>query len=290
MKDIKGKLKGLYNDCSKHSRYQNIPEFVRVELGYAEQINEEWRGDTARYRYILDSMEIPPGASVGDVGANTGFFTLSLAHRFKDSFFTAYEANPNHADFIRLVAEHFGLENVQVRETMVDLDGIARMDSHDTLLLLNVLHHAGYDFDGGIGKTVENFRAYAADYLGRLGGKTSALLFQMGSNWGGNKTNPIIGREDDTGKVLFASALFIETGWDIAKIALARRGEGGLIFYKNLPDEVVGMVKQTRGGTRAPELEDCVRTYGLSGFTGEFYRRPVFICYSKTARPGVNDR
>jgi len=279
VQDLKSKLKELYDDSSKHSRYQNVPEFVREALGYAEAINEEWRGDTARYRYLCEEMDFPPGSAVGDVGANTGFFTLSLAHRFRDSSFIAYEANPNHARFIRLIAEHFGLDNVSVRESMVDLRGVKALGEHRLLLFLNVLHHAGYDFDVSLERNPGSFRAYALQYLRRLSRKASRLFFQMGSNWGGDKKNPLVPREDDTGKILFAASLFAATGWEVRKIALARKHpDSGGIAYENIPEGLVEDVRRTKGELRMPALEDCVRGYELHRFPGEFYRRPLFVC------------
>lgn len=42
--NLKEKLQELYNNESKHYRYQNIPKFVQKELGYYEKIDESWRG------------------------------------------------------------------------------------------------------------------------------------------------------------------------------------------------------------------------------------------------------
>src|SRR5437764_15156702 len=97
---IKGELKALYGDASKHSVYQSIPEFVSTALGYSEVIDDGWRGDRPRLAYLLTVRRPADGELWGDFGANTGFFTLSLAHRYPNARFAAIEAHPNHAEFL----------------------------------------------------------------------------------------------------------------------------------------------------------------------------------------------
>ena len=115
MNELKTELQRLYADASKHSVYQNIPDFVSAELGYTEAIDEGWRSDRPRLEYLLESASPAPGETWLDFGANTGFFTLSLgAHSFPLSTFVAVEANPNHAKFIGRVAQCFGMANVEI--------------------------------------------------------------------------------------------------------------------------------------------------------------------------------
>ena len=48
MNELRAELQKLYSDATKHSVYQNIPDFVSSELGYSEAIDETWRGDRPR--------------------------------------------------------------------------------------------------------------------------------------------------------------------------------------------------------------------------------------------------
>jgi hypothetical protein len=280
MKTIRERLQELYHDASKHSSYQNVPEFVSRELGYTETIDEEWRGDTARYGYILEELKLSPGAVLGDVGANTGFFTLSLGHSFKDSSIIAYESNTNHVEYMQLIAEYFGLDNIHIEKLLIDLDGLDRLRCHDVILHLNVLHHAGHDFDCNLVHTVKDFETYALEYLTKLNAKASRLFFQMGSNWGGNRVTPIIPKENDYGKVILISRLLLGGGWKIIKIALATKDPAGTTVYRNLPVDVVDMIRDGVSPERVPQLENCIREFGLDQFKGEFYRRPIFVCDS----------
>ncbi len=150
--NLKERLANLYKDHSKHSNYQNIPEFVKESIGYSETINEEWRGDTARYKYIIDVVRNLKPKSVCDVGANTGLFSLSLAHQFPDVKVTAFEGNEIHVEFMTLVKEAFSLENIEIKNLYVDYEGIQYLGRYDMMLNLNVLHHAGVDFDKDIAR------------------------------------------------------------------------------------------------------------------------------------------
>ena len=278
---LQARLQALYNDDTKHANYQNIPAFVRDAMEYREQIDEGWRGDTARYRLILDELPIAAGQVIGDVGANTGFFTLSLAHSHPETHFVAYETNPNHADFVGLIADAFALGNVVVQQLAVDLTGIAHLPQHDSLLHLNVLHHAGHDFDRSLVDSVDGFADYAVTYLSKLRRKTTNLVFQMGSNWGGDKATPIVPMRDDCGKIMLTSRLLRAAGWQVTAIALATHAADE-ITYRRLPADLLSQVEQSGAGETPYELSACVARYDLDRFPGEFYRRPVFFCRAST--------
>lgn len=278
---LKARLQALYNDDTKHANYQNIPAFVRDAMGYREQIDEGWRGDTARYRLVLEELPIAPGQVIGDVGANTGFFTLSLAHSHPETHFVAYETNPNHAGFVGLIADAFAMGNVTVQQLAIDLAGIDHLSHHDSLLHLNVLHHAGHDFDRSLVESVEGFADYAVGYLSKLRRKTTNLVFQMGSNWGGDKALPIVPVRDDCGKIMLTSRLLRAAGWQVTAIALATHQEDTIV-YRCLPDELLGLIESNRVQAEIPELTAHVAGYCLDRFPGEFYRRPVFFCRTST--------
>lgn len=275
--ELLAKLQQFYNDHSKHANYQNIPEFVKKAIGYSETINEEWRGDTARYNYILKEIDFPVGAVVGDIGANTGFFTLSLSYFLQKAQFIAYEANLNHAEHINLIKDYFQIDNILIKNKMIDINDIISLPNHDILLHMNVLHHAGYDFDKHLNKTLKDFEAYALEYLAILRPKTTILVFQMGSNWGGSKMKPIIPPDHDTEKIRFISRILLRAGWRIRKIAMATRDADKNILYRNLPDEITDRINNC---VAVSDLKGIVKEYKLEQFVGEFYRRPFFICES----------
>jgi SAM-dependent methyltransferase len=277
MDRLKEQLRQLYSDSSKHASYQNIPAFVRNALGYQEVIDESWRGDTARYAYLLTALDLRPGQCVADVGANTGFFVLALAHRYPECQFVAYESHSNHVEFMRLIIDAFDLANVVVQETAVNLQRVDSLPQFDVILHLNVLHHAGYDFDGELVNAPEEVADYAASYLSRLAGKASRLAFQIGYNWGGDKTRSIVSPQDQMGMIAWLVHLLPRAYWQVDAMAFATRDEHNDIVYRDLPRNLVTASQQAGD---AAELAQAVQAYQLDQFRGEFYRRPLVICYS----------
>lgn len=271
------RLKSLYAAGNKHDNYQNLPLFVQEQLGFNVQIDENWRGDTARFNFFQSEMNFKPGETVLDVGANTGFFTLSLAHRFPGSKFIACEMNPDHVAFIREIADHFNMKNVDAQVMSVDMKGIGEIPESDYMLHFNVLHHAGVDFDKGMVSDEKNFRSYAVNYLSALRKKTKNMVFQMGYNWGGNKLKHIIPLQEDITKHTFTIGLFHSSGWKVHDVALCSRKEG-VLRYSKMPASILEHLTAAASG--AEKINDQTISY-IAGMEpeslSEFYRRPVFI-------------
>lgn len=271
--DLTAELHDLYADASKHAIYQNIPDFVADELGYSERIDEGWRSDRPRLAYLLTQRTPRPGETWLDFGANTGFFALSLAHAFKHTSFVAVEANTNHARFMERVARYFQMGNVHVIQRAIGLREIATLPHSDFMLHLNVLHHAGHDFDADLVAARADFGVYAERYLAALRDVTGGMLFQMGSNWGGDKAEPLVGAHDDAEKLRLFAAWLQSAGWTPQAVAYPRKDPGGQIGYHNIDAEACRRLVQGNEagpGTSAWPLLDT--------FPGEFYRRPLFGC------------
>lgn len=274
MNTLKNELQKLYSDASKHSVYQNIPDFVSAELGYTESIDEAWRGDRPRLTYLLAKRTPEPGERWLDFGANTGFFTLSLAKKYPKTAFIAVEANPNHARFISSVARYFRLDNIVTIQRAIGLRELGELPQCDFLLHLNVLHHAGHDFDTDLVSDKSRFPEYSREYLKLLSTRTNGMLFQIGSNWGGNKSQPLVEVHDNVGKVKIFSGWLRDARWHIHAVSCARHDEDGLISYQDLP----GHVQQALNINVMSGLQEALSEFELDRFPGEFYRRPLFLC------------
>ncbi len=259
--NLRDEIKNLYEISSKHSNYQNMPYFVSDELGYKVEINEEWRGDTARYLFLKENIEFKKDTNVADVGANTGFFTLSFANNNTTTNFFAYEINENHSKLISLIKDAFEMSNVSVLNTGVDYSTINDIPKYDIMFHLNILHHAGVDFDKNYVKDVNDFYKYALNYLTLLRNKCSVLVFQMGYNLGGNKANPIVSTNDVLEMFKYQINLLIDSGFLIDKIALYDKENKRykIVNVLNLPDEL--------------------DRYSLIN-NSEFYKRPLIIAVS----------
>src|SRR3546814_2247814 len=86
--------------------------------------------------------------------------------------------------FIELVANYFEIRNVRVLNRAVGLFDLPTLPHSDFMLHLNVLHHAGHDFDTKHISDISSFQNYSRRYLASLRRITDAMLFQIGSNWG----------------------------------------------------------------------------------------------------------
>src|SRR3546814_6677646 len=95
MNRLEAELKRLYSDRSKHSVYQNIPDFVTAELGYTESVDERSRGDRQRLTFLTNCRTPTHGEQWLDFGAHNGLFTLSLASAHQHADFIAVEAHAN---------------------------------------------------------------------------------------------------------------------------------------------------------------------------------------------------
>ncbi|HET6914356.1 MAG TPA: class I SAM-dependent methyltransferase [Rhodanobacteraceae bacterium] len=277
MSELKSELQKLYADASKHSVYQNVPDFVSAELGYTETIDENWRGDRPRLAYMVESRTPAAGESWLDFGANTGFFTLSLAHQFPQTTFVAVEANANHARFISRVAQYFGMSNVEVIHRAVGLADLHELPHSDCLLHLNVLHHAGHDFDAGLVPTTSEFDDYARRYFELLRERADAMFFQMGSNWGGDKRQPLVGVREDVQKLQVFSGWLRSAGWRVNDVAYAMRGADTRVHFEDLPASALRHL-DGEGSMERAALQKELDRFQLDDFPGEFYRRPLFSC------------
>jgi len=284
---LRNELRQLYADGSKHSVYQNVPAFVSDALGYTEKIDELWRGDTARYQYLVSRLDLA-GQAIVDVGANTGFFALSLAHRCRDARVTAVEGNPNHASFIRRIAALFEMSNVEVRCAYADYAGSLLLPECDTMLLLNILHHAGVDFDLGMVAQPSALADYVIEYLGRIKMRTRRVVFQMGYHWGGNKQRPIVPLAQDAEKIVYTSGLFRACGWTIRSVAVARpTDQPPFRAYDNLPETVVEALN-VGAGLKPARIVAAVESALPARLPelSEFYRRPLLVCERRAVDGG----
>lgn len=152
-------------------------------------------------------------------GANTGFFTYSLAHQFPEANFLAIEANPDHACFLDEIWQAFRIKNVRISSDSIGLNDLDRLRPADVMLHLNVLHHAGADFDEHHVSDRTSFLHYAVRYLTKLKMATRILILQVGLNLWGNKGLPIFPIADSLGALKSLISLIRTSGWEVRSLA-----------------------------------------------------------------------
>ncbi len=250
--------------------YQSIPSFVQEKLGYTEVINEEWRGDTARYNYILEFFEKSDFSSVLDIGANTGFFSHSLAYEFPSLKVTALEPNINHANFITEINDIFKLGNMDIINKSLGIDDVIKFDSKfDSSLLLNVLHHAGVEFDIGKINTEIEFWDYFRNFLNSYS-ISPTIIIQVGYNWGGNKLKPII--KPDCLYDMFLQLLtnINQSCWKATNVAYYNSE------FKKYIDVPNALITPQQNQELKEEVACWFKSMKIEA-NSEFYKRPILI-------------
>ena len=258
----KEQLLALYMHSGKHACYQPLPAFVTERLGFDVPVNPRWRADHGRLEYLEAHFDFS-GQRLLDVGANTGLFSTTLAHTYPSSHCVAWELDETSANFIRALSVEFDLNNVEVVQQALDYAVAQAMPGHfDTLLLFNVLHHAGVDFDAALVPDKHALQGYIKGFLKALRPSADCLLYQMGFNWGGDTSQPVAGRNVLAEKLAYIETALMDTGWQIEHI--------GLVL-----DPQTRQIEVFDSAGALAQADICDRL-GREGGLSEFYLRPLF--------------
>ncbi|WP_437884227.1 class I SAM-dependent methyltransferase [Pseudomonas sp. LRF_L74] len=258
----KEELLELYMHSGKHACYQPLPAFVVESLGVDVPVNPRWRADHGRLDYLRAHFDFSR-QKVLDVGANTGLFAATLAHEYPDSHCVAWEIDASSAAFIRALAVEFALSNLEVVETALDYRVAQDMPTRfDTLLLFNVLHHAGVDFDVSVVADRQALLDYIQRFLAALRPSAGCLLYQMGFNWGGDIHQPVAGRNALLEKLDYVETALRGTGWRVEHVGLVLDPDSRRI--------------EVFDWQAAREQAPVCDRLGRDGLLSEFYLRPLF--------------
>lgn len=244
------RLVDLYNRTSKHGQYQLLATPLRNLLPI-ERLRIQSRHEAERLAFILQNTPWE-GASIADIGGNTGYFSLELIARGASNGLYV-EGNRDHAEFVREAVRVLGWDKcITVSPQYLDFDEDLSVVHVDICLLLNVLHHVGEDFGNG-GGTVEAARKAILEILARLARHARFLALQIGFNWKGNINLPLF-RHGTKGEMID----FLREGtkgiWHIRHIGIAERRGGDIVYRELTPTNIL--------------RDDSL---------GEFLNRPLFI-------------
>lgn len=243
-----------YNNVSKHSQYQILPERLAM---FVDQSNLRVKSRTEKERlgYVLKKVDLK-GKTVVDIGGNTGYFSFESLNSGVE-FVTVYEGNQTHADFINTA-----IDLLDVRDKMEVVNSyytFKECAKYDVCFLLNVLHHLGDDYGDNM-LSIEEAKRQMIVQLNNMALISKEIVFQMGFNWHGNRNRCLFA--NGTKKELID---FVELGvseyWEIESIGIAEKC-AGVVVYCDLDDHNI-------------ERDDTV---------GEFLNRPLFIMKSKVLR------
>lgn len=241
------RLKTMYEKTSKHSNYQILSEELR-HLFCEDNFEIKSRNEKARLDYILKNINVKD-KSILDIGGNTGYFTFELLSNGAKNV-EYYEGNNEHASFVELASEVIEKKHqLVVHNKYFDF---RKSKIFDIVLLLNVLHHIGDDFENNdISK--EKALKKIIEYMNFMLRNTNILVFQLGFNWKGNVSLPFF--ENGTKKELIDFVTNgLEKKYKIIKIGIAVK-ENDTICYNDLNEINI-------------KRDDTL---------GEFLNRPLFI-------------
>ena len=172
---------------SKHSHYQTLHPALSAHIGFPDSYRPRKLLEAERDDFIGRFVDFK-GAAVADIGANTGYFTISAMEKGADQI-TALEGNLHHANFLESCAETMGVsDKIRVQNQYVNFEPYD-LPYFDILMCFNVLHHLGDDF------RPETQQKDALEKMGhalrQIVMHARTTIFQIGFNWKGDRNSPL---------------------------------------------------------------------------------------------------
>lgn len=202
----------LATESVRFAAYQELPEALLQAVPSLRALPYKSRQlalDGPRYRWLLQCLGSRREFSVVEIGANLGFFSLSLAAD-RDARATLYEPIGPYVETVGLLADLAGLSGrVVCHASGVGIDDLETLPEADLLISLNVLHHAGTVFDVAAVEAANGWRAYAERWLAAASFKYRMLFLQTGNK----STGPAL--FDSAEAVPFVRGMLTGAGWTI---------------------------------------------------------------------------
>lgn len=283
----------LIKGTTKHGNYQQLPPTLPPEILSQVYHYNSVRLESARFEW-LDSHSVFKNKKILEIGANTGYFSIRAASE-RGSRSIAYEPDPKLAEAMRTISRMCNTDNnIEVRSEPFTLTKPEVLPQADLIINLNVIHHAGFDFDQENVKTIDDWKLYAIKYLKRLTGIAPLMVFQTGYTWGGGSDSLC---PPGTRWHPWTEDLLKQAGWNILACGIAVKDvKTGQRSYVDLSDEStfdLNVITNRRNGIvslvgkfMGPQIINIVRPYvkrwtekqTLEAQIDRFALRPLYIC------------
>ena len=137
----------LADSFASLNAYARLPR--RLEERYPEiALKDDKFRVVDRLRAIEEVLAGRPLGRMADLGGNVGYFSLSLLDDGMASSSTVYDLNSDALATARAMADALGLQDqIAFAEQKLGLAFLRDMAAVDTILCLNLIHHAGLEFD-----------------------------------------------------------------------------------------------------------------------------------------------
>lgn len=201
-------LKELLSYHGRHGLYQKLPPTLPKDIRDAFPERWDTRLDEERYNWIISNLDCK-NKNILEIGANIGYFSSRFAHSCNCSV-SAYEPDPQLFDVLSTIIRLSNLEDrISAHNTSITLDTIDALPQFDIILNLNVIQHAGYDFENASISSLRDWRDYSVSFLHKLRSRSDYMIFQMGYQlWGFDRE---ICNESDI--INYTVSLLRDSGW-----------------------------------------------------------------------------
>ncbi len=264
-------LQSLYDEISKHGQYQALPSFMRNDAEIQNERYKHFKLCDQRLNFLLKSDILESVNSLVEVGANIGFFALSLAKKYPHLAIKTIEANKTFCAISRKIADAYHLTNIEVEAGFYPFRDHKSQPKADLGIIFNVMHHGGAEYDQEYCTTRNDWYAYSEKVMAALACSYDKMILQIGYNWGGDIKEPLHAVTDPVGFSVKLAQMFAAAGWTITAVGVPLQ-VGDSYEYSYMDTSGQGLEDVCTRLRQSKQLDKC-KDYTLS----EFFRRPIFI-------------
>ena len=277
----------LEQEGCRHGNYQEIPPSIPQHLRQKLPEYPKTRLESARFDW-LDRHGIFTNKRIVEIGGNLGYFSIRATSE-RDATSVVYEPDNRLGTVMSLMAALSGVtDRIQIRNTPVQLSNWPDMPAADLVINLNVIHHAGQEFDKSIIKTPDDWRSYAVEFLRLLTKVAPLMAFQTGFLWS-DTADRLVPRGCDINQ--WIGDLLNESGWRVLHSSKAIRKNNGWTYEDIIQgpgprEEHDGFLKAGTKALLPTPVQTRIRLVKRKLFTSaateaetqRFALRPLYVC------------
>lgn len=161
--------------------YLRLPSFLENKYPDVAALQKEDRfGVTDRLRAITEVLRKRNLGTIIDLGGHSGYFPISLFQAGMVNKATVYDFDHDIVMAGRMMVAELGIsDRIEFVEKELDLSFLRRMPVVDTVICLNLIHHAGSTFDMDEVER-DGWEAYALSWLAEMRSKCRLMIFGLG--------------------------------------------------------------------------------------------------------------
>ncbi len=240
--------------------YIQLPPRLAKAYGGGKALEtEDAFGANDRLRAIMQVLEGRNLGNMVDLGGHSGFFSLSLVDGGIAETSIVYDLDDKALEAGRLMAIELGIEQkVSFVKQGIDIEFMKTMPAYDTILNLNLIHHAGSLFDVEEVREV-GWEQYAQMTLDCMRCKSKTALFGVGIKK--NKPVHLSTRRDQLASAI--EEIAAKAGWTVRYsanvqdiLALGAERANGAYKRNGIADKMRDLVpRKLRGGPKGSKRD-----------------------------------